>query len=283
MTTIISAAGSEAIESDLEPASGPGARRVLPSWVSPTLTTIALLLVAEAGSRSGIFPNEIPPVSAVAAWLFEQGQTATFWQALGETATHWGTGLLVGGGLGVALGVIIGSVDILQRLLNSTMEFLRPIPAVVYLPLLLLMWGATGRVATTLAAVGAFWPMLFQTYYGIKSVDQVTLDTGRIFGLTTRQRLIRLTVPMMMPFVATGARISASLALIVTVSIELIAAIPGLGQELQVYAASGVYDGVFGLIAAAGVLGVLVNVVLESIERRLLHWHPSQRTGEDAL
>jgi ABC-type nitrate/sulfonate/bicarbonate transport system permease component len=255
--------------------------RTVRSWALPAMTTVGLLVIADIGSRTGILPDVIPPVSDVAVWLFTQAQTVEFWQAMGDTITHWGLGLLVGGGLGILVGIVIGSVGLLHKLFNSTLEFLRPIPAVVYLPLLLLMWGATSRVATILAAVGAFWPLMYQTFYGIKSVDRVTLDTGKMFGLSPIQRLVRLTVPMMLPFVATGVRISASLALIVTVSIEIIGAIPGLGQELQVYATGGIYVGVFGLITAAGILGVLVNVVIERIERRLLHWHPSHRPGED--
>lgn len=244
------------------------------------LGTSALLVLWEVSTRTGLLPDTISPLSEVLAWTAQSFRTPEYWDALSLTLVHWGIGLVIGAAMGAVGGAVLGSIPLLRTLVNSTLEFLRPIPAIVYLPLLLLVWGATHRVAVALAAVGALWPMLYQTYYGIRSVDPAVLDMGKVYGLTGPQRTFLLKVPMMLPFVATGIRISASLALIVAISIELVAGIPGIGRELQAYAGSGTYVGMYGYILSAGVLGTILNLALEAVERRVLRWHHSHRGGE---
>jgi ABC-type nitrate/sulfonate/bicarbonate transport system permease component len=245
--------------------------------VLPACTTLGVLACWEVLTRSGVLPQEVPAITTILDWLSAEVQTTRFWSALGDTLLQWGAGLAVGGAAGIAVGVAFGVSRPLQQLFQVAFEFLRPIPAVVYLPLLLLIMGARSEVAIWLAGVGAFWPLLFQAYYGIRAVDPVARETGLVFGLSRLQVLRSITLPSILPYVATGVRIASSLALVVTVSVELISAVPGLGRNLSVYAVNGVYPGVYGLILACGVLGLSLNAVLERAERSLLHWHSSQR------
>lgn len=250
----------------------PPARVVIPAG-----TSLALLALWEVFSRSGVFPPELPPFSEVANWLISDLAHGSFWLALSQTVWHWFAGLLIGGLVGVALGVAIGVVPLLQRLLNTPFELVRPIPAVVYLPPLIYVMGATSQTAILLAAVGALWPMLFQTYYGVQAIDPKSIETGRVFGLTAMQRFWSIVLPSLLPYAATGVRISSSLALIVAVSIELIGGVSGLGAELADYAQNSVYTGMYSILLVSGLLGLALNVVLERTEKRLLRWHISHR------
>lgn len=247
----------------------------------PAGTTLSLLALWEVLSRSGVFPAELPPFSEVVDWLVSDLAHGSFWIALGQTAWHWFAGLFIGGLIGIVLGVTIGVVPLLQRLLNTPFELLRPIPAIVYLPLLIYVMGATSQTAIILASVGALWPMLFQTYYGVRAIDPQSIETGRVFGLTARQRFWNIMLPSLLPYASTGVRISSSLALIVAVSIELIAGVPGLGAQLAIYAQNSVYTGMYSVLLTTGLLGLALNAVLERTEKRLLRWHVSHRVENE--
>lgn len=267
--------GHRAVPPGGVPAEGAGRRwgvRVLP-WA----TTLGLLAVEELLARASVFPEEIPPVTTIARAVVDLVPTGGFARALGNTLEQFAIGLLVGAVAGVALGVAVGAVPLLHRLTHYVLDFLRFIPAVVYLPVLILVMGATPRVAVLLGALGALFPLLFQTYYGVTGITPVLQDTGRVFGLTTGQRLLRITLPAVSPFVATGMRIAASHVLVVVVAVEIIAAVPGLGSDISTYATNGVYPRMYALVVVVGVIGVLVNVLLHQLERRQLHWHASYR------
>lgn len=243
----------------------------------PILTTAGLLATWEALSVSGILPPEVPPVSAVAAWLVTNLATADLWIALGLTLMHWFAGLAIGIVAGAAIGGMMASIPWVNELLLGTVEFLRPIPVVVYLPIMLLLLGARPQVVIILAAVASTWPMLLQTLYGVKAVDPVTRDTARVFGLTTVQRMAWVTAPTVLPYFSTGVRIASSITLLAVIAVELIGAVPGLGNTLNTYAANGVYPATYGVIVLTGLLGVALNAIFERLEHRALRWHPSHR------
>ena len=84
-------------------------------------------------------------------------------------------------------------------------------------------------------------------------------------------------LPSLLPYLATGVRIASSLALIVAVSIELVGGVPGLGADMAAASQNGLYDAMYGLLLVSGILGLLLNAVLERTEKRLLRWHVSHR------
>jgi ABC-type nitrate/sulfonate/bicarbonate transport system permease component len=93
-------------------------------------------------------------------------------------------------------------------------------------------------------------------------------------------RLGKVVLPSCEPYLATGLRISASVALILVVTGEYVVGLPGLGREVLVSQSSAAYDRMYALIMAAGLLGLAVNTAFQAIERRVLFWHPSQRPAE---
>lgn len=246
-------------------------------FLLPILTTAALLGAWEVLSATGVLPPEIPAISAIASWLAGNVFTADLVTAVGQTLGHWAVALLVGVVVGAAVGGAMAAIPAVNELLLTTVEFFRPIPVVVYLPLMLLLLGATSEVVIVLAAVTAVWPMLLQTLYGVQAVDPIASDTARVFGLTTTQRLVSVTAPSIAPYFFTGVRIASTITLLVAIAMELIGGIEGLGNTLSGYATNGIYDATYGIIVVAGLLGVALNAVFERLERRALSWHPSYR------
>jgi len=243
----------------------------------PILTVTGLLAIWEILSRTDFLPPELPPPSEVTSWILTHLGATELWAAVGRTLLHWSFGLLIGVAVGALVGTVMASIPWVHELLLGTVEFFRPIPVVVYLPIMLLLFGARPQVVIILAAVASTWPMLLQTLYGVKAVDPVTRDTARVYGLTSWQRLAWVTMPSMLPYFGTGVRIASSITLLAAIAVELIGAVPGLGNLLNTYAANGIYPATYGIIIMIGLLGVVLNVMFERLEHQALRWHPSQR------
>lgn len=233
-----------------------------------------LELVPRLLARPG---GALPPLSAVLSALAGEVTTPAFSDALLATAQQWAIGLLVAVVAGVAAGVLIGSSGLARALTASTIEFLRPIPSVALVPLAVLMFGTQLRSAVLLIGYAAFWQVLVQTLAGVQDVDPVAEQTARCYGLGRWARIRHVLLPSALPFVATGVRLAASVALILAVTAELVIGSPGLGQEIAAAQSGGATDLAYGLILVAGLLGLLVNVGLRQLERRLLKWHVSVR------
>jgi ABC-type nitrate/sulfonate/bicarbonate transport system permease component len=204
-------------------------------------------------------------------------QTGAFWIALLQTVRGWALGLGIATALAVPLGILLGSSDFAARAFRVPIEFLRPIPSAVLIPLLFLTLGTNIKSEVFLATFGAFWPLLVQTMYGVRDVDPLALDTGRSFGLGRFELLYRITLPSSVPYILTGLRISSTVSLILAFTAELFMGMPGLGQKVNVAQAYGLTDQLFALAIAVGFLGLAIHFVVAGFERRVLRWHPSQR------
>jgi ABC-type nitrate/sulfonate/bicarbonate transport system permease component len=255
------------------------ARRRASSAALPLLGLVVVLAAFELAPRLGLVPRRsVPPVSEVFAELGRLAGTAELWTAVRATIEAWCWAMLIAVGVGVPLGLAMGANRVARLVLRATVEFLRPIPSVALIPILLLLYGSTPSMKVALGAFGASFPLLFQAMYGIADVDPVATDTGRAFGLSGAQRLGRIVLPNCAPYLATGLRISASIALILVVTGEYVGGAPGLGEEVFVAESSGsARDRMYALIVVAGVLGVVVNLAFHAVERRALFWHPSHR------
>ncbi|QYJ03054.1 ABC transporter permease [Nocardioides panacisoli] len=242
------------------------------------LGVLGFLAILEVVPRIGLVDARFfPPFSEMAVALGEQLGTAGFWTDLLATLRGWFLGLAIAAGAAVLIGIAIGSSTLLRTYTASTIEFLRPIPSVALIPLAVLLYG-TGMEATLLLVVYAsFWQMLVQVLYGAQDVDPVTRDTARSFRFSTWRRIRSVLWPTALPYVITGFRLAASVALVLEVSGELIIGSPGIGNRLAAAQTAGAVDTLYALVIVTGVLGVLVNLLARFTERRVLRWHPSQR------
>jgi ABC-type nitrate/sulfonate/bicarbonate transport system permease component len=224
----------------------------------------------------------LPPLSAILSALGAETGTSTFWQAVADTLLQWALGLVIAVAAGTAVGVLIGSVPVLRRVTASTIEFLRPIPSVALVPLAVLLFGTQIRSALVLIVYAAFWQVLLQTLYGVGDVDPIAEQTARSYGLSRWARVRYLLWPTAQPYVATGVRLAASVALILAITAELVIGSPGLGQQIAAAQSGGATALAYGLIIVTGLLGLIVNVGVRAVERRVLRWHVSVR-GEETL
>ena len=226
-----------------------------------------------------ISQSDLPAMSTTMQELWSLMQTGEFWRNFGYTVRGWALGLGIATVLAVPLGILLGASELAGRAFRVPIEFLRPIPSAVLIPLLFLTLGPSLKSEVFLAAFGAFWPLLVQTIYGVRDVDPVATDTARSFRLGTFERLNRITLPSAMPYIATGLRIASTVALILAFTAELFMGTPGLGQAMNYAQSYGLNDQLYALAIATGFLGLAVHFLMAALERRVLHWHPSQRAG----
>ena len=250
------------------------ARTVVLGAVGLVGTAAAFEVVPRA---AGMPESTLPPLSAILGALRDEVGTRDFWDALLATVQQWSLGLGIAVVAGIALGALIGSTPLLRRLTASTIEFLRPIPSVALVPLAVLLFGTGLQSALLLVVYAAFWQVLVQTLHGAADVDPIAEDTARCYGLGRLARVRYVLWPTAQPYVATGVRLAASVALILAVTAELVIGSPGLGQEIAAAQSGGATALVYGLILVTGLLGLVVNVGVRAVERRLLAWHVSVR------
>ncbi|WBC05367.1 ABC transporter permease [Micromonospora sp. WMMA1976] len=225
-------------------------------------------------------PHYLPYATDVFGRLAQEVRDLAFWRRVRLTMTSWAIGLAVATLAAVALGTVIGMVPFLRRATHTTVEFLRPVPSVALIPLAVLMFGLQMRAALVIIVYAAFWQVFVQVIYGVADVDTVARDTARSFGLTRAERLRYLVLPTALPYLMTGVRLGAAVALILAVTAEMVIGNPGLGRMIELSRSAGDAVGLYGLVVVTGMLGLLVNVVFRFVERRSLAWHQSVLADE---
>jgi ABC-type nitrate/sulfonate/bicarbonate transport system permease component len=243
---------------------------------------VVFLLVWELVPRLGLAnPEYLPPPSDVLGIFVRNLGLTSFWVALGQTMLGWTIGLAIAAAAAVVLGIVIGTSRFLRRATHSTIEFLRPIPSVALIPLAALLFGVEMQSKLLLIVYACFWQVLIQVLYGVADVDPVADDTARSYGLGRAARIRHVVWPTTLPYLMTGLRLGAAVALILAITAELIIGNPGLGHEIALAQSGGATSPMYALVLAAGLVGVAINLVMRAVERRALSWHASVR-GEGA-
>jgi NitT/TauT family transport system permease protein len=239
-----------------------------------------LLTLAELVTRAELVnPTFLPPASSVLGTTASILVDGTFLQDVVGTLRAWAIGLAVAIAIGVPLGVVLGSSWRSYVATTTAIEFLRPIPSVALIPLAILLVGRGTEMRVALIAYASVWPILFNTIYGIRDVDPLAKDTARAFGFSRLEIVRQVSVRWALPFIYTGIRISAAIALILAISTELIAGGgPGIGTWMLRHSETGVpRELLYAPIVVAGLLGLAINSLMSFGERRFFGWHQRVR------
>ncbi|MTD57441.1 ABC transporter permease [Amycolatopsis pithecellobii] len=245
---------------------------------SQLVACLAAVLLWQIACSTGVVSSTsiASPVEVVRA-LGPLLRASSFWAALSDTLQTWALGLGLSILVGIPLGLLLGASFLGYRLTRFTIEFCRSIPAVALLPLALLLYGATPRMALVLVVFGSVWPILVQSVYGARSVDRVARDMAASYRIRRLDRVFRLLVPSAGPLMATGIRIAATMSLLLVIGAEVIGGAPGIGLEFQNYSQAGDIPAMFALVVVSAVLGLALNLGLQATERRVLSWHAVHR------
>lgn len=243
-----------------------------------SLGIIVLAALWELAPRLGLINGAFfPPLSIVLTKLIELCTTTEFWGYCLSTARTWILGLAIASVAGVAAGLFIGLTPGARKYSHSTIEFLRPIPSVALIPGVILLFGSRYQSGVVLITYAAFWQVLLQMLYGLNDIDTVARDTARTFRFTRFGFIRHVAWPTLLPFLFTGMRLAAAMALVLAVTAEMVIGSHGLGRGIVVAQNSNATAEAYALVLVAGLMGVAINVMARMLEMRILKWHPSVR------
>jgi ABC-type nitrate/sulfonate/bicarbonate transport system permease component len=234
-------------------------------------------------SAAGVIrQDEFPSMSQTATALWDLLFQSALWSAVGETLEGWGLGLLVGVAAALVLGTLIGMNGFAYLSVIGVIEFFKAIPVIAILPIGLVLWGATLTMKFALVAFAVFWPLVIQVCYGVRSLDPVVRDTTAVLQVRGVRKFFTVILPSAAPFIATGLRVAAAVALVVDIITELIGGGSGIGERILVAENAGpsAWAQMYAYVVVAGVLGVLLAGAFTVAERYALHWHESQRAAK---
>lgn len=194
-------------------------------------------------------------------------------------STHIGVSLIrtfIGLGLGIAIGIpvglLIGYNRVFSAIISPFISFLRPIPPIAFIPLMILYFGIGEFPKIALIFLAAFWYIVLNTSSGVKSVPNDLLRAGRNLGLSGFQLFAHVILPAAMPHIVTGIKTATAISWAIVVAAELIAAQSGLGYIIMDAAIFFRLTDVYIGIALIGIIGVILEGITTLFENKLLHW-----------
>jgi ABC-type nitrate/sulfonate/bicarbonate transport system permease component len=225
-------------------------------------------------SASGVFDPELIPAPwtvAVALWdgLVTQRD---LWGDVGITLYRAVTGLVIGAALGLVVGVAMGQWKWVATLLDPLISFAFPMPKLALLPLLLVILGVGDSSLIVMVTLGAFFPMIVNTYAGVSGVSRVLLWNARTLGAGRLQQLRTVVLPASLPHVLSGVRIASGVAFLLVVAAEMISASSGLGYMIIFSERNYRPDLVIAGIILTAALGFIFDRAVAWLSGLLLAW-----------
>ena len=183
-------------------------------------------------------------------------------------------GFLCAAALGIPLGLMIGRIPLLRALLDPTLSLLRPIPVTAWLPLSMIFFGLGPRSAVFLVFLGAFYPILLNTVFGVKSVDVRLFEAAEMLGCSGSKLFRAVVLPAALPSIFNGLRLGASFAWILIVVGEMTGVPEGLGAVIMDGRTLSRTDLVITGMIIIGVTGYVSDRILLALSHYFLRWSP---------
>jgi NitT/TauT family transport system permease protein len=250
---------------------------------------VALVVFWEVFARSGIIPASLLPapsrvVVTWADWLFaidgsSQSDSGRWFFDAAASLARVLSGYAIAAVSGILLGIAIGWWRWVEQAVEPTLQMLRPIPPVSWIPLAIIWFGIANKPAIFLVFLGAFFPILMNTIHGVKAADRNLIRAAAMMGSTQLQLLRFIIFPAALPSIFAGLRIAIGSAWMLTVTAEMVAVKSGLGYVLWDSYYFLRYDLVIAAMVSIGLLGYLSDLAMKRLMAVILHW---QRRGANA-
>ena len=257
--------------------SGTKKRWQLPNVVISTLSVLVLVVVWIVISTSGWLPPGYLPtpadMGAELKTLFISGYKGiSLWDHIGISLFRTLTGFILGIVVGIPLGLITGYSRVGSAMMSPIMAFIRPIPPIAFIPMVVLYFGLGELGKVVLIFWTAFNYVHVNAHAGAAHVPIVYLRAAQSIGLTRSQTFFRVIMPSAIPQIFTGLKVAMALSWAVVVAAELTGAQSGLGYMISDAALTFRIPAVFIGIGLIGAIGLLLNVALNLVETWLVHW-----------
>lgn len=249
----------------------------LPVFDNPLLGLVfpfGLLIVWEALVRFGLVEGRLmPPPSRIFETILELAATGELAGHIGITLWRVVVGFLAGAVAGTVLGAATGYSYRLSRLLDPTLQALRAIPSIAWVPLFILWFGIFEASKVALIAVGVFFPVYLGVYGAVRGVDRKVVEVGRIFRLSGFELVRRILLPSILPEFVLALRAGLGLGWMFVVAAEFMGASKGLGYLLVDGQQLGKPDQILAAILIFAIVGKLTDTLLILASAPLVRWH----------
>jgi sulfonate transport system permease protein len=234
---------------------------------------VGLALGWEFAVRAGFAQGRLmPPPSRIFETLYQLAITGELWLHIGATLARVGSGFFLGVVSGTIIGALAGASRRSREILDPSLQGLRSVPSIAWVPLFILWLGIFEESKVALIAVGCFFPIYLGVLAAIQSVDRKTVEVGRIFRLSTPQLVRRILLPAILPAYVVALRQGLGLGWMFVVAAEFMGASEGLGYLLVDGQQLGKPDQIIAAILTFAVIGKITDGLLASATNPFLTW-----------
>jgi NitT/TauT family transport system permease protein len=243
---------------------------MIPERAKALLLPIAALVVLEIWARAvHLQSDSLAPPSAIAVALvaaFEDGSVLT---ATRDTLVSAFAGLLIGSTIGLVFGIALGIFHVFDRLMEVTIEAIRPIPSIALLPIALIALGFGYRMEIVIVAFACIWPILILSRAAVGGIEPRLMEVSRALRLSPVDRVRKIIIPAALPRIFLAFRLAAGIALIVAVTVEIAINPIGLGAAIMTAQQALRPDLMLAYLLWIGIVGYLLNTGLVVTQRHL--------------
>jgi NitT/TauT family transport system permease protein len=230
---------------------------------------VAILVVWEAVAASGLlYRDVVPSLTAIASALIKLLANSEFYWHLGVTASEVGTGLVIGGGLGLVIGLALGANRLLAESFESYLYYLGPTPKIIFLPIMIMWFGVGPGSKVAMGALSCFFPIALSTAAGMRQIDNVLIRVGQSFRASTLQMAMKIYLPAMRHPLLNGVRLGLGVAIIGTLLAETRLSNRGIG--FLITQAYSLFDmpRMYAMLIVLFVLSIGANAVVGLVGRQ---------------
>ncbi|MFH9226831.1 ABC transporter permease [Streptomyces lydicus] len=253
-----------------------GRRRVVPRWVRRTVGPVALVVLWQVLSATGVLEGDIlaspGTIAATAGDLVSDG---TLPSAMLVSLQRVAVGLVLGGAAGVVLALVSGLSRLGEDLVDATVQMLRSIPWVGVIPLFIIWLGIGEAPKIALISLGVAFHLYLNVYAGIRGVDAQLVEAGTSLGLSRWGLIRHVVLPGALPGAMTGLRYSLATAWLALVFGEQVNADDGLGFLMNQAREFFRTDVIVVCLVVYAILGLIADFLVRTLERLLLQWRPT--------
>jgi ABC-type nitrate/sulfonate/bicarbonate transport system permease component len=226
------------------------------------------------GLVSGLF---FPAPSQIGGALVQLGASGELLVHLRASMSRHVSGLLLGGVPGLLLGMVMGWSVRTRRILDPFIAAVHPVPKIAIFPLVMVIFGIGETSKVVVVAIAAFFPMLINTMAGVRQINPVLLEVARNYGAGPLRTFTRVVFPGSLPMVLTGLRLALNLALLLTISVEIVSAQRGIGAAMWLSWEIMRVENLYAFLVVAAGLGISFNLVVHVLTRTLIPWQADER------
>ncbi len=246
--------------------------RIIP-WVVP----IGLILLWQVLAQAGFINSRILPAPTdVVRAAIRLSLSGELFRHVAISAWRAVIGFLIGGGIGLFFGGLNGVSRPAELLADSSLQMIRNIPHLAMIPLVILWFGIGDKARIFLVALGVFFPIYVNTFYGIRAIEPGLIEMGRVYGLSRRELFSQVILPGALPSILVGLRYALGNMWLTLIVAETIAAGSGIGYMAMNAREFMQTDVVVVSILLYALLGKLADSSVRWLEKVTLAWHPSQ-------